>query len=90
MTNFVDYVCGSNKKALTFLALQCFNQIFSFGIIKRYFEYCDQLWKINEFNIQEKIQQLNMKNRIYNLPKSSQYYMDISTLTDARITLFMG
>jgi hypothetical protein len=31
-----------------------------------------------------------MKNRIRKLPKSSQYYFDLSTLIDTKITLFMG
>ena len=31
-----------------------------------------------------------MKNRINKLPKSSQYYFDLSTLIDTKITLFMG
>lgn len=36
------------------------------------------------------MKQLNMKNRIECLPKSSQFYFDMSTLVDGRVTLFQG
>lgn len=72
------------------MALQTYKDIISSEIVKRYFDYCDEMWKINEFNIQEKLKQLNMEDRIEKLPKSSQYYFDISTLIDSKITLYLG
>ena len=31
-----------------------------------------------------------MQNRIFTLPKSSLYYLDISTLNEARMTLYLS
>jgi hypothetical protein len=86
----VQLLCQCTHKATAFPCLQTYNRILCSPTIERYLDYCDQLWKISEFNMVEKLEQLNMHNRIDVLPKSSQYYLDISTLTDARITLCMG
>lgn len=47
MTNVVEYLCESNKKQTAFLALQTYKDIITSAVVKRYFEYCDEQWKIN-------------------------------------------
>lgn len=47
MSNVVEYLCQSNKRQTAFLALQTYKDIVASPTIKRYFEYCDEQWKIN-------------------------------------------
>jgi hypothetical protein len=51
MSNVVEYLCQSDKKQTAYLALQIYKDIIASQVIRRYLDFCDEQWKINEFRV---------------------------------------
>lgn len=81
--DFLLMVDGSQS----FLVNACFKNLLNCAKVLRYLEWCDQNWRIEEYEVNKKIEKINMKDKLETLHKNSSYYHDISTLVECRTTL---
>lgn len=70
----------SSNGGLCFLANATFKNILNTSAVKRYLTWCDENWKITEYEINKKIEKINMDNKLSVLHKNSSFYHDIATL----------
>jgi hypothetical protein len=64
-----------------------FKNILNSPNIQKYLSWCDENWKINEFEINKKIEKINMDEKLKVLHKNSSFYFDILSLAECRLAL---
>jgi hypothetical protein len=89
LSSTVDFLLliPPNKSGQCFLVNGIFKNILNAPPTQRYLAWCDENWRINEFDIQQKIEKINMEDKLKVLHKNSSFYYDILTLTECKATL---
>lgn len=78
----VDYILmiPASNSGQCYLTNAAFKGLLNDRKVKRYLCWCDENWKIEEYEINKKVEKINMQDKLEELHKNSSFYHDISTL----------
>lgn len=74
-------------KSALFVALNLLKGLLNEKVVNEYLWKCDERWLVPGYDVEVKTKQINMENKLNNLPKNSVFYRDFYQLMEEKLTL---